>query len=56
MINSTGTGRPISRRCDSEISVPYLKAFRKIKYPKCQRNQINLLYKSRFCNNSSSKC
>ena len=30
-------------QCDSEISVPYLQDFRKIKYPRCQRSQINLL-------------
>ena len=60
----TGIGQP----CDSESSVPettglkdcllhgIVKRLSQIKYPMYQRSQINLLYQSRFRNNSSSSC
>ena len=55
----------IGQRCDSESSVPetmgcllhgIIKRFSQIKYPMCQRSQINLLYQSQFRNDSSSNC
>ena len=63
MIN-TGIGQ----RCDSESLVSettsvkgcllhgIIKRISQIKYPMCQRSQINLLYQSQFRNNSSSNC
>ena len=59
MIN-TGIGQ----RCDSVPETTCLKGcllhgikrLSQIKYPMCQRSQINLLYQSQLRNNSSSNC
>ena len=53
----------IGQCCDSKSSVPetllhgIIKRLSQIKYPMCERSQINLLYyQSQFRNNSSSNC
>ena len=54
----------IGTRCDSESLVQettgllhdIIKRLSQIKYPMCQRSQINLLYQIQFRNNSSSNC